>query len=136
MIERLADADGHVIEPGDLWVQRLPRDLRERAPHFFRDADGVFHQCIYGIDISTLDTIQAGIVPPSDSAALAAAIAGYALDPAHARAHGLAGRLRFEQRFSLERMVDRYHRFYLSLTTSAEGAGRDSNSVSGRHVPP
>lgn len=55
MIEQIADADGHVIEPGDLWVERLPTHLREQAPHFYRDDDGVFHQRIYGVDIADLD---------------------------------------------------------------------------------
>ncbi|MBM4268377.1 MAG: hypothetical protein FJ144_17500 [Deltaproteobacteria bacterium] len=55
MIEQIADADGHVIEPGDLWVERLPKNLREQAPHFYRDEDGIFHQRIYGIDIAELD---------------------------------------------------------------------------------
>jgi uncharacterized protein len=66
MIERLADADGHIIEPGDLWIERLPPDLRPLAPHFYRDEAGVFHQRIYGIDIAELDSIHAGIVSPSD----------------------------------------------------------------------
>ena len=65
MIESLADADGHVIEPGDLWVERLPRDLRDIAPHFYRDEGGVFHQRIYGIDIESLPVIQ-GTMQPRD----------------------------------------------------------------------
>src|SRR6185295_2626486 len=63
MIEQLADADGHVIEPGDLWIERLPKDLREVAPHFYRDEAGVFHQKIYGIDIATLDVMYGGMRP-------------------------------------------------------------------------
>jgi predicted TIM-barrel fold metal-dependent hydrolase len=121
MIERLADADGHVIEPGDLWVERLPRDLRDRAPHFFRDVDGVFHQCIYGIDISTLDSIQAGIVPPSEmlkSMGLAAAMGTdlervFAEDPAERFtmldapdwSRDGAKRLEFNRRHGLSRAV-------------------------------
>lgn len=66
MIHTLADADGHVIEPGDLWVERLPRELRDQAPHFFRDERGVFHQRIYGIEIAELETMQAGLVSPAD----------------------------------------------------------------------
>lgn len=62
-ITELADADGHIIEPGDLWVERLPRDLREMAPRFYRDADGRFHQCIYGIDIQNLDVMYGGMRP-------------------------------------------------------------------------
>jgi predicted TIM-barrel fold metal-dependent hydrolase len=33
----LISADSHVVEPGDLWVERLPRHLRERAPRATRD---------------------------------------------------------------------------------------------------
>ena len=62
-ITELADADGHIIEPGDLWVERLPRDLREIAPRFYRDEEGRFHQCIYGIDIQNLDVMFGGMRP-------------------------------------------------------------------------
>ncbi|HJQ82889.1 MAG TPA: amidohydrolase family protein [Candidatus Binatia bacterium] len=62
-IEELADADGHIIEPGDLWVERLPVDLRPLAPHFYRDADGSFHSRIYGIDIESLPVMHGGISP-------------------------------------------------------------------------
>ena len=60
-IDSLADADGHVIEPGDLWVERLPPDLRPLAPHYYRDEQGVFHSKIYGIDISNLEVMHGGI---------------------------------------------------------------------------
>src|SRR3989442_15102055 len=60
-IDSLADADGHVIEPGDLWVERLPRDLRPLAPHYYRDEQGVFHSKIYGIDIANLEVMHGGI---------------------------------------------------------------------------
>jgi uncharacterized protein len=62
-ITELADADGHIIEPGDLWVERLPRDLREIAPRFYRDEEGRFHQCIYGIDIQNLEVMYGGMRP-------------------------------------------------------------------------
>jgi len=62
-IEHIADADGHIIEPGDLWVERLPTDLRPLAPHFFRDDEGTFRSRIYGIDISSLDVMQGGMRP-------------------------------------------------------------------------
>jgi predicted TIM-barrel fold metal-dependent hydrolase len=62
-IHHLADADGHIIEPGDLWVERLPEELRPLAPHFYRDPDGVFHSRIYGIEIETLPVMHGGISP-------------------------------------------------------------------------
>jgi predicted TIM-barrel fold metal-dependent hydrolase len=62
-IDHLADADGHNIEPGDLWVERLPVELRPLAPHFYRDDEGTFHSRIYGIDISSLDVMHGGIRP-------------------------------------------------------------------------
>ena len=62
-IDVLGDADGHVIEPGDLWIERLPKDLRELGPHFYRDDDGTFHSRIYGFDIATLDVMHGGMRP-------------------------------------------------------------------------
>jgi predicted TIM-barrel fold metal-dependent hydrolase len=61
-IEQIADADGHVIEPGDLWVERLPVDLRPLAPHFFRDEEGTFHARVYGIEVASLPSLH-GISP-------------------------------------------------------------------------
>jgi glycosyltransferase involved in cell wall biosynthesis len=46
------------------------------------------------------------------------AIERYVDDDALARAHGRAARQRAEQRFSLERMVERYHRLYTTLVQS------------------
>jgi predicted TIM-barrel fold metal-dependent hydrolase len=60
-IRELGDADGHIIEPGDLWVERMPEDLRPLAPHYFRDEEGVFHSRIYGLDIATLPVMHGGI---------------------------------------------------------------------------
>jgi sugar transferase (PEP-CTERM/EpsH1 system associated) len=74
------------------------------------------------------------LVPPSDSAALAAALAAYATDPARSVAHGRAGRLRAEQRFSLQRMIDRYHRLYLELTDGAAGTARDASGAARHHA--
>jgi uncharacterized protein len=62
-IHHLADADGHIIEPGDLWVERLPVDLRPMAPHYYRDDAGVFHSRIYGIEIDSLPVMHGGISP-------------------------------------------------------------------------
>ena len=43
-ISELGDADGHIIEPGDLWTERMPVDLQGMSPRWFRDEQGVFHQ--------------------------------------------------------------------------------------------
>ena len=36
---RLISADSHVTEPPDLWVSRIDRAFRDRAPHYVHDAD-------------------------------------------------------------------------------------------------
>src|SRR5579862_1457979 len=35
--DALVSADSHVVEPGDLWAERLPRALRDGAPRARRD---------------------------------------------------------------------------------------------------
>ena len=62
-VTELGDADGHIIEPGNLWAERMPKDLRDMAPRWFRDEQGVFHQEIYGLDISTLEVMHGGMRP-------------------------------------------------------------------------
>jgi predicted TIM-barrel fold metal-dependent hydrolase len=62
-VTELGDADGHLIEPGDLWAERMPVELRPLAPRWFRDEQGVFHQQIYGIDIGTLEVMHGGMRP-------------------------------------------------------------------------
>jgi len=61
------------------------------------------------------DGLTGHLVPAADSEGLAHAIVAYFADPATARRHGRAGRQLVLQRFSLERMVDRYHRLYTNL---------------------
>jgi predicted TIM-barrel fold metal-dependent hydrolase len=56
-ITTVDDADGHVIEPGDLWVTRLPKDLRELGPHYYLDERGVFRSKLYGLDLNDLPTL-------------------------------------------------------------------------------
>jgi predicted TIM-barrel fold metal-dependent hydrolase len=41
----------------------MPKELRDMAPRWFRDEQGVFHQQIYGLDISTLEVMQGGMRP-------------------------------------------------------------------------
>jgi predicted TIM-barrel fold metal-dependent hydrolase len=38
--DRVISADNHLIDPKDLYVERLPRGLRDRAPRVLRGADG------------------------------------------------------------------------------------------------
>ncbi len=60
------------------------------------------------------DDVSGRLVPAADPPALARAIVDYLQRPELARQHGRAARRRVEQEFSLERMVDRYHRLYSS----------------------
>lgn len=55
------------------------------------------------------------LVPAADADALADAIVAVQAEPARAAAMGRAARVRAEQEFSLDRMVDRYHALYTSL---------------------
>jgi sugar transferase (PEP-CTERM/EpsH1 system associated) len=55
------------------------------------------------------------LVPASDSEALARAMIRYFTDPATATGDGQSGRQVVERRFSLDRMVDDYHRLYSEL---------------------
>ena len=36
---RVISADSHVTEPPDLWLSRIDRAFRDRAPHYVHDAD-------------------------------------------------------------------------------------------------
>ncbi len=77
------------------------------------------------------DGTSGTIVPASDSEALSAAIIAYADDPARAAAHGRAARQRAEQQFSLDRMVERYHRLYLEAAGHTRTAARDAVAAGG-----
>lgn len=66
------------------------------------------------------------LVPPADAEAMARAMLDYFAEPAVARRHGRAGRSLVERRFSLDRMVERYHELYASLLarTPVRGVAR------------
>ncbi|MEP7183698.1 MAG: TIGR03088 family PEP-CTERM/XrtA system glycosyltransferase [Betaproteobacteria bacterium] len=61
------------------------------------------------------DGLTGRIVPAADSDALAREIVRYFDDPVTARRHGRSGRQLVLKHFSLERMVERYHRLYTNL---------------------
>lgn len=56
-LRAVQDADGHVIEPGNLWVERLPKDLRALGPHYYLDEQGVFHSKLYGLELNDLPSL-------------------------------------------------------------------------------
>ena len=72
------------------------------------------------------DGMTGRLVPPADSEALARAMIDYFKDPAMARRHGRSGRQLAERRFSLERMVEQYHRLYTELTQDRASGVSDS----------
>ncbi len=43
--QRVLSADSHVVEPPDLWSERIDREFRHRAPHLERLADGDVYTC-------------------------------------------------------------------------------------------
>ena len=63
------------------------------------------------------------LVPAADATTMADAILQYAVDPAKARAHGIAGRTVVEMRFSLEAMTGAYLHLYDSLLGRRPGIG-------------
>jgi sugar transferase (PEP-CTERM/EpsH1 system associated) len=75
------------------------------------------------------DGASGRLVPSRNSDALAQAMDAYFDAPAVARRHGRAGRQIVERRFSLERMVERYHGFYTDLACKAESAVRESHDA-------
>jgi len=82
------------------------------------------------------DEVTGRLVRADDSDALARAIVTYFTDPVTARRHGRAGRQRAETRFSLQRMVERYHRLYTQLAhvdaphSEAPSAARGPSTLS------
>ena len=66
------------------------------------------------------------LVPAADSEALARAMVAYFDDPATARRMAAAGRRRVERSFSLDRMVERYHRLYSELLRNRHRAASET----------
>ena len=80
------------------------------------------------------NSVTGSIVPAGDLAAFGEGIARYCVDASLSRAHGRAGRLRVEQRFSLERMVERYHGLYLALANGSTSSRHSRETLTG-HAP-
>ena len=71
------------------------------------------------------DGVTGRLVPAAEEVSLAQAIIGYFDNLALALQHGLAGRRRVEESFSLDRMVESYQELYLAeLRRSRRGAAR------------
>ena len=110
---------------------------RDDVPALLRAADVVVQASLYeGFPNAVLEAMAAGrpvvatavggtveavesdrtglLVPPRDSAALAAAILRLLTQPELARSYGAAGRERVEAEFSIARMVGRYADLYMS----------------------
>jgi sugar transferase (PEP-CTERM/EpsH1 system associated) len=68
-----------------------------------------------GIPEVVAEGVTGQVVPPRDPAALAEALARYALDPELAAAHGAAGRVRVLAHYSMPAMVAGYQALYDSL---------------------
>jgi len=45
---RFISADGHVMEPADLWITRMDKRFRDRAPHV-ESRDDADYLCIDGV---------------------------------------------------------------------------------------
>jgi hypothetical protein len=51
---RVVDADGHVLEPADVWVKYLEPSYRERAIRIAQDEDGYETLLVDGRPVRTL----------------------------------------------------------------------------------
>lgn len=71
-----------------------------------------------GIPEVIRDGAHGMLVDPTDAGAIAAALATYANEPLLARAHGDAARLRIEQQYSMNAMLDQYLDLYDGLCRS------------------
>ena len=75
------------------------------------------------------DGMTGRLVPAADSEALARAMIDYFKEPAMARRHGRSGRQLAERRFSLDRMVEQYHRLYTQLTQDRAHGASDARAA-------
>jgi glycosyltransferase involved in cell wall biosynthesis len=76
-----------------------------------------------GVPEVVVDGVTGLVVPVGDRQALADALAALLQDPARRRAMGLAGRRRYEERFTLERMAEAYAGVYRRVLEGAACVG-------------
>lgn len=81
-----------------------------------------------GVPEVVIDDVTGKLVPPSDPIAFARALAAYCLQPQLASGHGVAGRERVEQRYSLSAMVSAYTGLYDVLCQRKLKIGEPVNS--------
>ena len=61
----IIDADTHITEPPDVWVDRVPERFRDRVPHVERSADGIDQWMLDGAPIYKVGlTATAGWAEP------------------------------------------------------------------------
>jgi sugar transferase (PEP-CTERM/EpsH1 system associated) len=88
-----------------------------------------------GVGEAVVDGETGTLVPPADSAALAAALARYLDDPALARRHGAAGQARARAHFSVGAMVAAYAALYDDLLARTRGANARPAALAKRGEP-
>jgi len=76
-----------------------------------------------GVPEVVVDGVTGIVVPAGDREALAEALAALLADPERRRAMGAAGRRRYEERFTLERMAEAYAGVYRRILESAACVG-------------
>jgi uncharacterized protein len=59
-VNRVIDADSHVLEPPDMWRQYLEREFRDKAPYFIKDEQGGEHLVTDGVVHDRIPYPEAG----------------------------------------------------------------------------
>jgi predicted TIM-barrel fold metal-dependent hydrolase len=70
MAERIVSADSHVMEPADLWQQRLDRRFRERAPRVVENPQGRVPHYLFVAEGTTPFPVAAGFAAGRSGQAL------------------------------------------------------------------
>ena len=89
MRHRLVSADSHVVEPADLWLERIGPAFRERAPRVVRQNGEDIFVCDGAKLLAPAGMSQAGKAPGHGDVTVGTIYPG-AYDP-HARLYGDGG---------------------------------------------